>query len=75
LRALGPFLLEPGDSIVVLSGGKFPFVLRRSQESFEKYRFPVSGECWVEGLMKGELNHIMKKRRFAISAIELYWTA
>jgi hypothetical protein len=68
---MGPDCVQEGDIVCVLSGGDLPFVLRlvqpkpephnkpdatapHSQQSFEKH-YRLVGECYVEGLMKGEV--------------------
>ncbi|KAF5662413.1 ankyrin het domain-containing protein [Fusarium circinatum] len=47
---LGPSALQVGDIICVLFGCKVPFCLRRVGE-----RYLLVGECYVHGLMKGEV--------------------
>jgi hypothetical protein len=49
LCVLGPGVLEAGDVICVLFGGKMPFCLWRW---FDKY--VLVGECYVYGHMTGE---------------------
>jgi hypothetical protein len=47
---LGSSIVAEGDVLCVLSGGHLPFVLR----PFGK-RYNLVGECYVEGLMQGEI--------------------
>lgn len=47
---LGPRSLEVGDSVVLFSGGRFPFVVRRYGEEFM-----VVGETYTHGIMEGEV--------------------
>lgn len=47
--ALGPKVLEAGDIICVLFGGKMPFCLRPWG-----HQYLLVGECYVHGLMNGE---------------------
>jgi hypothetical protein len=47
---LSPSLARIGDKIVILLGGKTPFILRRLGQ--KGYRF--IGECYVHGMMTGE---------------------
>jgi hypothetical protein len=47
---LGPKTMEPGDSICVLKGGKMPFCLRPWGR-----HYLLVGECYVHGIMRGEL--------------------
>jgi hypothetical protein len=46
---LGPKEMQPGDSIVLLSGGRLPFVLRPDGSSFR-----IVGDSYVHGMMAGE---------------------
>ncbi|KAN0088998.1 HET domain containing protein [Hyaloscypha variabilis] len=47
---LSPYSSRIGDSIVILLGGRTPFILRRTRKG--GYRF--IGECYVHGMMNGE---------------------
>ncbi|KAL8855906.1 MAG: hypothetical protein Q9178_007471 [Gyalolechia marmorata] len=47
--ALVPGTTEIGDQVVVLKGGKVPYILRKRVESWE-----FIGECYVHGVMYGE---------------------
>ncbi|KAG9197502.1 hypothetical protein G6514_001496 [Epicoccum nigrum] len=51
LLGLFPLATELGDTIVVLEGASTPFVLRSIGD--EEYR--LVGECYVHGVMKGEI--------------------
>ena len=52
-----------GDEIYVLAGGRMPFVLRPSQETFsppgssnaQRFCHTLVGECYIDGSMDGEL--------------------
>ena len=46
---IGPDTMKEGDNIIILFGGKVPYVLRLSGS---RHRF--IGECYVPGLMNGE---------------------
>ncbi|MCJ1434727.1 hypothetical protein MMC27_004097 [Xylographa pallens] len=48
---LGPGVLELGDIVCVLFGGKMPFCLRPNGDGD---RFLLVGECYMHGLMDGE---------------------
>lgn len=50
---MGPDSMEDGDVVVVLDGGKTPFVLRPSRS--EEGQWTLVGECYVHGLMSGEV--------------------
>lgn len=47
---LGSHSTRPGDIIAVLSGGKTPYVLRKSGRALHRFL----GECYVHGIMDGE---------------------
>ncbi|KAE9366521.1 hypothetical protein N431DRAFT_471571 [Stipitochalara longipes BDJ] len=51
-----PWDVEAGDIIVVLNGGKVPFVLRK-REDLEGEYYQLVGECYVHGMMDGEALH------------------
>ncbi|KAK7429583.1 hypothetical protein QQZ08_003963 [Neonectria magnoliae] len=51
LFLIGPDMMEPGDVVAVLYGGKTPFVLRQRAEGDG---WTLVGECYVHGLMNGE---------------------
>ena len=46
---LGPRCMQPEDIVVVLRGGKMPFVLRKKDDSYW-----LLGEAYVHGIMDGE---------------------
>ncbi|PVH75711.1 HET-domain-containing protein [Cadophora sp. DSE1049] len=48
----GPHGMQVGDLVVVLLGAKVPFVLRKAGETG---RLLLVGECYVHGIMRGEL--------------------
>ncbi|KFA68692.1 hypothetical protein S40285_02660 [Stachybotrys chlorohalonatus IBT 40285] len=48
---IGPAAVEAGDVVVVLYGGRTPFVLRRTEDG---EAWVLVGECYVHGLMNGE---------------------
>ena len=45
-----PKITEIGDRICIIRGANVPFVLRPKENG----KFALVGECWVQGLMKGE---------------------
>lgn len=45
---------QPGDEVVLLSGGRVPFVVRRVREERRECYYIV-GETYVHGIMDGEL--------------------
>ncbi|KAF2498798.1 hypothetical protein BU16DRAFT_605260 [Lophium mytilinum] len=64
---IGPKTMKEGDMIVVLFGGKVPFVVRPSGT-----RFRFIGECYVPGLMKGEAVEQWRARSCDPEVFELY---
>jgi hypothetical protein len=48
---LAPCAANVGDEVVILYGCNFPVILRRDNEGFHK----VIGECYVDGVMDGEI--------------------
>ena len=63
---LGPRNTRPGDEVVVMTGSRVPFVLRKTHignmllnqntESFCRvWRYNVIGDCYVHGIMNGEV--------------------
>lgn len=48
---IGPPSLERGDGVFVLRGGRVPFILRKVKGN----EFRVVGECYVHGVMYGEM--------------------
>ncbi|KAI5458121.1 heterokaryon incompatibility protein-domain-containing protein [Mariannaea sp. PMI_226] len=56
LYVMGPGLMEIGDVIVVLYGGRVPFVIRprKGEDGDEVDGWTLVGECYVHGYMNGE---------------------
>ncbi|KAF2114627.1 heterokaryon incompatibility protein-domain-containing protein [Lophiotrema nucula] len=60
---LGPRILRAGDQVAVFAGGNTPFVIRRitrpqaeaGDDGTANQRYQFIGECYVHGLMRGEL--------------------
>ncbi|KAF4450721.1 hypothetical protein F53441_6164 [Fusarium austroafricanum] len=48
---VGPDIMQLGDVVVVLYGGRTPFLLRRK----ERGTWILVGECYVHGMMNGEV--------------------
>ena len=48
----GPLSMSPGDQIWVLENGRVPFVLRPVDDG---KNFELLGECYVHGVMDGQL--------------------
>ncbi|CEF73703.1 hypothetical protein FGSG_01556 [Fusarium graminearum PH-1] len=48
---VGPDVMEAGDVVVVLYGGKLPFLIRRKGPG----TWMLIGECYVHGMMNGEV--------------------
>ncbi|KAJ4245453.1 hypothetical protein NW762_013962 [Fusarium torreyae] len=47
--SLVPWPSQPGDRIVLLQGGRTPYVLRKAGEKWK-----ILGDCYVHGIMSGE---------------------
>ncbi|KAI1374161.1 HET-domain-containing protein [Hypoxylon crocopeplum] len=54
---LGPKVMEEGDIVCVLFGGKMPFCLRPWQD----HQYLLVGECYVHGFMDGEVMEILSR--------------
>ncbi|KAF9777331.1 hypothetical protein IL306_004462 [Fusarium sp. DS 682] len=46
--------VEPGDEVVLLSGGRMPFIIREESPQSSEYYY-ILGEAYVHGIMDGEL--------------------
>ncbi|KAF2099870.1 hypothetical protein NA57DRAFT_75375 [Rhizodiscina lignyota] len=47
---LGPLMTERGAKVVLLTGGKTPYILRKEKSG----EYTSRGECYVHGIMRGE---------------------
>lgn len=63
---LGPKVMEAGDIVCVLFGGKTPFCLRPWGS-----RFLFIGECYVHGLMDGESIEMLERGQLSEEIFEL----
>ncbi|KAJ4860016.1 heterokaryon incompatibility protein (HET) domain-containing protein [Trichoderma breve] len=52
---LGPHKSELGDRVAVLFGSGVPFVLRKCVSATGKRAWKIVGECYVHGIMQGEV--------------------
>jgi hypothetical protein len=52
---IGPMSMVEGDVVVVLFGSTVPFVLRSQLHLGREHRYMFIGECYVHGIMKGEV--------------------
>ena len=59
-------MLEEGDIIFTLSGGKLPFCLRPWNG-----QFLFVGECYVHGLVAGEVNDMIKMNEAELKVLEI----
>ncbi|KLU82837.1 hypothetical protein MAPG_01905 [Magnaporthiopsis poae ATCC 64411] len=57
---LGPGVIEEGDVVCVLFGGKMPFCLR-SCTSGSQQRYLLVGECYMHGFMNGEAVDMLER--------------
>ena len=53
--ALGPLDTQPGDVLAIIPGGKVPYVLRKRLDSELEGSYTFVGECYVHGVMDGQL--------------------
>jgi hypothetical protein len=53
----GPACMRVGDHVVVLNGGRVPYVLRPISGDGREYAF--MGECYVYDIMQGEIGHML----------------
>lgn len=67
---LGPKVMVQGDVVCVLYGGKMPFVLR----PWGQY-FLLVGECYVHGVMNGEVMKLLGKDRTEEVFVRIYYAA
>ncbi|KAL7907903.1 heterokaryon incompatibility domain-containing protein [Trichoderma velutinum] len=65
---MGPQVMEEGDIICVLFGGKMPFCLRPCLDS---QRYLLVGECYIHGFMNGEAIDMLEKERFCEEVFEV----
>ena len=63
---LGPKVMQPGDVVCVLFGGKVPFCLRPLGD-----RYLLVGECYVHGLMNGEAVKMMNRQELLEEVFEI----
>ena len=63
---LGPKVMQPGDVVCVLFGGKVPFCLRPLGD-----RYLLVGECYVHGLMNGEAMKMMNRQELLEEVFEI----
>jgi hypothetical protein len=63
---LGPAVMEVGDIVCVLFGGKMPFCLRQVGG-----QYMLVGECYAHGLMKGEALEMMARNEVTEKVFEL----
>ena len=57
MPALGPRDMQKGDAVAILAGGRVPYVLRKKSGTTPDGLdiFSFVGECYVQGVMHGEL--------------------
>jgi len=66
LYGFGPRDTREGDCLAILAGGRVPYVLRKSPNApaSRPNLFSFVGECYVEGVMYGELLNMPRTRDF-----------
>ncbi|KAI1062822.1 hypothetical protein LB507_005731 [Fusarium sp. FIESC RH6] len=55
LFGLCPWMSKEGDIIVLLDGGNVPYLLRPADKKDGELRYELVGECFVSGIMHGEV--------------------
>ncbi|KAH0521990.1 hypothetical protein TsFJ059_005912 [Trichoderma semiorbis] len=65
---MGPQVMEEGDIICVLFGGKMPFCLRPCLDS---HRYLLVGECYIHGFMNGEAIEMLDEGRLCDEMFEV----
>lgn len=64
--ALGPGDAKEGDLLCVFLGVRVPFVLRRENDHYIKI-----GDCYIDGIMDGELMHGFEKGDFKVDSFKI----
>ena len=64
---LGPKVMEEGDVVCVLHGGKMPFALRPCGGG----KYLLVGECYVHGIMDGEFMGLLEREELIEEAFEI----
>ena len=52
-----PITAQKGDIVVIISGARVPYVLRPVPHTKDSIRYNLVGECYVHGIMQGELQN------------------
>lgn len=56
LFGIGPGIVEPEDSVVILLGADVPFIIREKEKCGDNFGgYALIGECYVRGLMTGDV--------------------
>lgn len=64
---LGPKIIQNGDIVCVLFGGKMPFCLR----PLENGNYHLVGECYVHGLMEGQAIEDLRQGHYSETNFEI----
>ncbi|KAF2805727.1 uncharacterized protein BDZ99DRAFT_480400 [Mytilinidion resinicola] len=65
---LAPMIVQQGDMCCVLIGARVPFILRPTETPSH---YQVVGECYVHGIMRGEVVQWWKEGKFKMEEISL----
>ncbi|KAI1213864.1 heterokaryon incompatibility protein-domain-containing protein [Annulohypoxylon truncatum] len=57
---IGPACMKAGDLVAVILGVPVPFIIRKTGDQ-ENQKYVLLGECYVDGIMEGELVHTQQK--------------
>jgi hypothetical protein len=62
-----PHFIQKGDIIAVIGGCAVPLVLRpRWKQTPERLKYEILGECFVYGIMDGEIEQSVREGRHAL---------
>ncbi|KAH6673441.1 heterokaryon incompatibility protein-domain-containing protein [Halenospora varia] len=69
---MAPEMAKAGDVVAILCGCNFPVVLRKSDhEDGKEETWKVVGECFIDGVMEGQLMDAAEKGEYAIGDVVL----
>ncbi|KAF2671223.1 hypothetical protein BT63DRAFT_412279 [Microthyrium microscopicum] len=65
---LGPRGLRKNDSVAIFQSGRIPFVVEEANEMGD---LRILGECYVAGVMSGELEHEISEGRYRVESLSI----
>jgi hypothetical protein len=73
---IGPKCLEDEDTLVVLCGGRVPYVFRTAREEHcgdrDDRGFQLLGDCYLDNLMHGEIGQMVDSNETELKCFVLY---